>query len=399
MRRETTLSLICAGLAILASGLLLAASASRRTSGARASIAGQPRLPDGVFDVQLPPPVFRWIGDQRLVLDGGKLQPGTRESREFAVPRLEGMAVVLTGDSTVRYTLRSPAGRIFVPGETREDPGYHVLSRDTGIWMLTFKRPEVGTWGLTADAGTAKLPTHFDFDVRADDPVVEQAHVEVFPRDGHPRVVNRVDAGEPVYVRVFVATDDVAVPGVRWQVRVVAYPNGPLQTISVEDDGRHADGEPNDGLFVGAFVPEEALMYVVEADAATPKGIRYETKSRIEIEEQGDLCIADSIVVSPSPRIGEPVRLSVTVMNKAARDAHDARLLMFLTVPNRWGGRDTREVGEGDRTFDLPAGKAMRISTAWTPTEAQDYEVSLSVSPTRDPTGPDVLRKTVVMVR
>ena len=105
------------------------------------------------------------------------------------------------------------------------------------------------------------------------------------------------------------------------------------------------------------------------------------------------------ITVSPNPRVGKPVILEATVTNRATRDAYDAGMMMFLTVPNRWGGRDTREVGEAHRTFDLPAGKSMRVSTSWTPTEAQDFEVWLSVYPYRDPHMRNVLRKTFVRVR
>jgi hypothetical protein len=357
-----------------------------------------PRLPDHVFNVQLRPPVFRWIGNERLVLAGGKLQPGATEKRTFAVPKLEGIAVVLGGDSTIRYALRRPGGKTVIPEDTPEDAEYHILARDAGLWMLTFKQPEDGQWELTASAPTSNTAAQFSYDVRADDPIVEQAHLEVFPRGGDPRVVNRVAPGDPVYVRVFVATEDRTVRGVRWDVKVASWPDGSPVNVAVEDDGHHADGTTNDGIFVGAFVPAEAtIMYTVNAKAVTPKGTHYAETSRVEVEEQGDLFIADTIAVSPDPRVGKPVTLTTTVTNRATRDAYDATMLLFLTEPNKWGGRDTRE--EAHRTFNLPAGKSMSISTAWTPTKAQDYEVSLSVNPTRDPLGPNVLRTTVVKVR
>jgi hypothetical protein len=323
---------------------------------------------------------------------------GATEKRSFVVPKLEGIAVVLSGDSTVRYALRTPKGKTIVPGQTSEDAEYHILARGAGLWMLTFKHPEDGQWELTANAQTSKVPAQFSYDVRADDPIVEQAHLEVFPRDGDPRVVNRVAPGDPVYVRVFVATDDRTVRGVRWDVNVASSPDGSPVSLAVEDDGHHADGTANDGIFVGAFVPAEAtILYMVNAEAVTPKGTRYTVTSRVEVEEQGDLFIADTIAVSPDPRVGKPVTLTTTVTNRATRDAYDASMLLFLTVPNKWGGRDTRE--EAHRTFDLAAGKSTRISIAWTPTEAQEYEVWLSVNPTRDPLGTNVLRKTVVKVR
>src|SRR5438552_2148887 len=144
------------------------------TSSRPSSMKHQPpaRLPEHVFDIRLRPPVFRWIGNQRLILDGVKLQPGGREKRMFTVPKLDGMGVALSGDSTVQYILRSPGGKTFVPGETPEDPEYHVLARGTGLWMLTFKHPEAGQWELAASADTSKIPTSFSFDVRADDPIV-----------------------------------------------------------------------------------------------------------------------------------------------------------------------------------------------------------------------------------
>jgi hypothetical protein len=378
-------------------------AANLTASNRQASRVKQPGLPDKAFDLQLRPPLFRWVGNERLALGGGKLQPGAVEKRTFSVAKDEGIAVILSsGDSTIRYALRSPGGKTIVPGETQQDAEYHILARDPGAWILTFKHPDLGPWEVTADARASKSPAIFSYDVRADDPIVEEAHLEVFGRDGDPRVVNRVDPGDPVYVRVFVATDDRTLRGVRWNVKVASWPDGSPVSLAVEDDGHHADGAANDGIFVGAFVPAEAtVLYRVQAEAVTPKGTRYTQDSRVEVEEQGDLFIADTITVSPNPRVGKPVTLTTTVTNKATGNAYDAGMLVFLTdlAGNKYGGKDTWEVGEADRRFDLPAGKSLRVSTSWTPTEAHDYEVWLSVHPASDPLGPNVLRKAVVKVR
>jgi hypothetical protein len=280
-----------------------------------------------------------------------------------------------------------------------------------GVWILAVKHPEAGVWTVTVDATASKGRATYSIDIRADDPVVEEAHLEVMPRDGNPRVVNLARPGAPVYVRVFVATDDRPLPGVRWNV-LAHTPSDSVITVPVMDDGQHADGAAGDGIFVGAFIAEKGpiptnipkedekffahWLYQLRAEGQTPAGIRYVTESRIEIAPKSDLLIADSIRVSPDPRVGNPVTLTVTVKNDGVFDYRGVTLDLSLTA-----GRETWVEEVSRRTFDLLAGESRRITTSWTPHEAGEHGVRLTIYPFIEPEG-DVdnnYRSTTVSVR
>jgi hypothetical protein len=313
------------------------------------------------------------------------------------VPRLKGIGFALYADTLVRFALRSPSGKTLIPGETPENAEYRVLAVDQGrSWILAVGNPEAGEWTVTTEAARLTGPTRYYFDVRADDPVVEETHVEVFSRDGDPRTVNSVPPGEPVYVRVFVATGELAVPGVRWNVVATSY-DGPPIPIAVEDDGHHADGAAGDGVFVGAFVAAEEPLHWINVNATTPQGTRYTEESRVEVMERGDLLIADTIEVSPDPRGGIPVTLTVTVENKGTLDFKNVNLDLFLALgETKWEEKGARQ------TFDIRAGESRRVSTSWIPSPRQEYLVRLTIEPFLEPFTSDLAnntRKTIVRVR
>ena len=110
----------------------------------------------------------------------------------------------------------------------------------------------------------------------------------MMPGDGDPKVVIRVNPGEPVFVRAFIANDDRPVPGVRWQVKART-PAGAIILIPVMDDGLHADGAAADGIFVGAIIAEDGPdgFYALSAEGQPPQGARY--LQRVEVEAKGDL--------------------------------------------------------------------------------------------------------------
>jgi hypothetical protein len=173
--------------------------------------------------------------------------------------------------------------------------------------------------------------------------------------------------------------------------------SGSTIPIGVEDDGHHADGAADDGISVGAFVAGKTYLYMVRAEGRTISGARYTAENRVEVEEKGDLLLADTIAVSSDPRVGKPVALTVTVRNEGTLDFHGVTLDLDLGP-----GETTLEEREARRTFDLRAGESRRVSTEWTPTEPRDYEVRLMIEPYLEPSSSDFAnntRKTVVRVR
>src|SRR5262249_7313753 len=148
-------------------------------------------------------------------------------------------------------------------------------------------------------------------------------------RDSDPRYsMAPVMPGTPVYVRVFLVKGARTVPGVEWTVSARAYPrdtrradNDTRQQIPVFDDGRHADGVAGDGIYVGTIRTQgpDALDQVYAA-AKTPEGIKYTTLDHFTVQAKYDLLIASDILVSPDPRVGQPVTLTVTVKNDGHHD-------------------------------------------------------------------------------
>jgi hypothetical protein len=210
-----------------------------------------------------------------------------------------------------------------------------------------------------------------------------------------------MEPGTPVYVRAFVVKSDHLVPSVEWKISALILPADTLQTqqdslqeIPVFDDGHHADGVAGDGIYVGTLRTQGPdALYQIVAEARTPNGIRYAASGDVEVRAKYDLLIADEIVVSPDPRVGKPVTLTVTVKNDGR---HDYRGVGFeLDV-------DQREERGSRQTFDLKAGESRRIVTKWTPDSAGDHEVNLSIDPFIEPYEVDYAnnaRSTTVKVR
>ena len=359
----------------LGSGLLAAPSALAASGATNRSI-------EHGDEVQLRPPLLRNGGDTHLALCFGLLLHQAQDRKTFLLPKFESVAMLVVGDSTLRYEFRTPGGRRFVPGETPEQDGFKSGGMK-GFEILYFEHPEPGVWSVTIDASAARDSAMYAIDVSTHGSVEEQPHLETFSRDSHP-FSSTVRPGSLVYVRAFVLRRDRPVPGVAWKVHVLTSEDS-LRVIRVFDDGRHADGSANDGIYVGSIQAEGPDgLYRFTAEAQTPEGVRYAEASTLEVQAKYDLLVASEIAVSSDPRVGRPVMLTVTVKNDGARDYQQVKLGLDVTLtegPNR--GRWEEEISR--QTFDLRAGESRRVPVRWMPFEAGEYEVQLAIDPYLEP--------------
>jgi hypothetical protein len=391
-------SLRSVGLRVLLA--LLALAAPRPFRAAERTTANQ-AASKSVFDVALPPPDPHNGGDIHLSPFLGMVQPKARENQTIDLPKFEDMNVIMLGDSTLRYVFRSPTGSLFVPGEMPDFDGFSS-GRMGGLLMFRLERPERGRWTVTVDAAASSRPAHYGIVISTNESVEEQPHLETMTRDSDPRYsMAPVEPGTPVYVRAFVVKGDRPVPGVEWKISARTYPSDTLQTpqdtlqeIPVFDDGHHADGTADDGIYVGTLRTQAPdALYQVFAEAKTPRGIRYTTSDFVKVQAKYDLLIAGDIVVSPDPRVGKPVTLTVTVKNDGH---HDYRGVGFELDVDQQEERGSRQ------TFDLKAGESRRIVVKWTPYNAGDHKVNLSIDPFIEPDEVDYAnnaRRTTVKVR
>src|SRR5258706_8987116 len=356
---------------------------------------------NSVFNATLPPPALHNAGDTHLSALVGLVQPKARENQTFDLPKFKNMLVMMLGDSTLRYVFRSPTGSLFVPGETPDFDGFS--SGDMGgLRMFRLERPESGRWTVTVDAAASSRPAYYRIEVSTSGSVEEQPHLETMTRDSNPRYsMAPVEPGTPVYVRAFVVKSDRLVPGVEWKISARTFPADTLQTpqdslqeIPVFDDGHHADGAADDGVYVGTLRTQGPdALYQIGAQAKTPKGIRYATSGDVWVQAKYDLLIADEIVVSPDPRVGKPMTLTVTVKNDGNHDYTGARFELYV---------DKREESGSRQMLDLKAGESRRVVTQWTPDSAGDHEVNLSIDAYIEPNEVDYTnnaRRTTVKVR
>lgn len=331
-------------------------------------------VPDpSVYDIQLRPPrLGQNPSDNHVFVLRGALRPGAQELKSFTLPKLASMSVLLVGEG-VRYVFRPPHGETIIPGETTDRLGYRYLGGEEGAGF-TLEDPEKGTWTLAIESKSGRS-VNYAVDIRSEGPAEEVAHLETMLSDSGPNLSFLARPGDPVFVRTFVTAGGRPVKGVRWDIRTQS-PNGHSMVIAVYDDGRHADGTANDGIFVGAVVAEGPDgFYEIRAMGHCPSGVEFLVTGTIEVQAQNDLLIASEIEVAPEhPKVGEPVTLTVTARNAGTVDSRSVELEFYL------GARK-----ESSQRFDLRAGESKRIMTTWIPSVANNHEVQLTINPDAEP--------------
>ena len=352
-----------------------AATANPSSSSGPDTSALAPAPDPNVFNLELRPPrTQQGPGDNHLFLAQGVVRPGAHETRSFVLPDLARLTVQLLGEGT-RYAFRSPRGAMIVPGDTKDRAGYEYFGAAQGFSGFALEHPEQGTWTVTVEATGSGGPKAYAIDARSDGPAKESAHLETMTRDSDPRLNFLAKPGEPIFIRTFVVQDGRPEPGVSWEIHALT-PGGRLVRIPVCDDGHHADGRANDGVFVGAIAAEGPDgFYEVRAAGHAPSGADYVVPGNIEVQAENDLLIADTILVSPaSPKAGQPMMLTVTTKNSGTVDSQGVELEFFLG--------DYKISGQ---KFDLKAGESKRVTTTWTPPAAGNYNLMLSINPFLEP--------------
>ena len=360
---------------------------------------------ESIYDVTLRPPRLHNFGDTHLSAVVDSFRPRSRATKTFMLPALRDMNVIMLGDSTLRYSFRSPSGRQFVPEGVYKGDGY--TSGGAGeCRILIVEHPEPGDWSVTVDATASSASGFYAIEITSNGAAEEQAHLETMACDSDPRFNTSVEPGTPIYVRAFVLNGECPVPGVRWSVHAdwIGDPTHDSlaaktsreswQEVPVFDDGRHADGAAEDGVYVGILHTRASDgLYRVAAVGKTPGGVEYFKADHVAVRARYDLLISDKIVVSPDPRVGMPVTLTVTVKNDGPRDYRGARVELYV---------DKREEKGSQQMIDLKAGESRRVVTQWTPNSAGDHEVNLSIDAYIEPNEVDYAnnaRRATVKVR
>lgn len=183
------------------------------------------------------------------------------------------MNAILLG-TRVAWSFQAPSGEVIVPGKTKDLIGYDSTADSIGFTGFSLESPEQGKWTVMAEASTADSAVEYGVLVEADGPVGEAVHLEAITRDSDPAWNTQVEPGTTVYVRTFVVKGGRPVPGVQWEV-AARTPTDSLLKIRVFDDGRHADGAANDGIYVGALQAEGPDgLYSILAQGKTPAGVQ-----------------------------------------------------------------------------------------------------------------------------
>jgi hypothetical protein len=326
-----------------------------------------------VYEAKLMSPRLGQIpSNNHVLVFEGSLPPGGRATKSFVLPKLAAMSVLLVGDG-VRYSFRSPHGETIVPGETEGRPGLQYVDGAEGAGF-TLDAPEQGAWSLIVESKSDR-GVAYAVDVRSEGSAEEVAHLETMLHDSDPSLSFLARPGEPVFVRTFVTVGGCPVTGTTWDIQVRS-PKGVIISLQAHDDGRHADGAANDGISVGAFMAESPDgFYELRATAHSPSGVEFVVTSTVEVQAQNDLLIASEIEVSPKqPKAGEPVTLTVTVLNAGTVDSRDVELEFFVGARKQSGQR-----------FDLTAGESKRVATTWTPGAVNNYDVQLTIDPDTEP--------------
>lgn len=326
-----------------------------------------------VYDTKLVPPrMGQNPSNNHVFVLEGTLPARGRVTKPFNLPKLATISVLLVGDG-VRCSFRSPYGETIVPGETKGRPGLQYVDGAEGAGF-TLDAPEQGAWSVVLESKSDRSMS-YAVDIRSEGIAGEVAHLETMLQDSDPSLSFLARPGDPVFVRTLVTAAGRPVTGTTWDIQARS-PKGTAISIPVYDDGRHADGAANDGISVGALVAEGPDgFYELRATAQSPSGVEYVVTGTIEVQAQNDLLIAGEIEVSPrEPKVGEPVTLTVTVLNAGTGDSGDVELEFFV------GARK-----QSSQRFGLQAGESKRIATTWTPGAANNYDVQLTINPDTEP--------------
>lgn len=356
--------------ASLAAMYAMAIASSLAHAAARpATVTQTMPVPLSAYEVKLRPCDTRADRNKFQVFSAlGMLRSRATEVKSFTLPPLSKIEMWLTGKDVV-WSLRTPSGKVIVPGKGENCTACKFGIVQHGIISLSIKHPESGTWSVLAKSSRADTMT-YAVDIWPDGPADESPHLEMLLGDSDPRPSVSAKPGEVVFIRTFLTRRGRLLPGTRWVVRALT-PRDSLIAIPVFDDGRHADGAAGDGICVGALRTDaQDGLYRIRAETHTSSGIAYVLTETIDVEVENDLLLADAIVASPvSPIAGKAMTVTVTARNAGSIEFKNVELELFVDA-----------VKVSSQRLDLKAGEARRVATTWVPPRSQVYTLQLTLN-------------------
>ncbi len=218
------------------------------------SCAAVPPTPRATVDVSRLPP-----HTPMLTRD---IAAGTTLTLPITLDPAGAARFLLTWDSgDLHFRLVTPGGKVY-DGEQRKP--------DDGVAYLRLRDPEVMPFALYRVV--QPLPGRWLMVVENRGTVPAKARVYALPEDGQTLAVSttqmQVVRGKPVTLQASWTMDGEPVRGGTLVAEVAA--EGGYRSLSLADDGRHDDGQSNDGLYAAQFVPSQTGYQTASVTARRP---------------------------------------------------------------------------------------------------------------------------------
>ena len=245
----------------------------------------QREIADSVFTgIRLPPPMVGQLVDNDIFDAAGVVHPGADTTLSFTLPATRAMNAILLGER-VHWTFRAPDGTKLIPGTTANTDDY-VGSEPGDIPGFLLHRPPIGVWSVEVGGARRDSVADYMLFVSVDEDLPRIAHLEIMARSALPNESNVARPGDVVFVRTFITDHSKPVTGIQWTVRATT-PDTSLMTIAVHDDGRHSDGDADDGVYVGAFrVGPTEGYYLIRAIGQAPDGVRFFVHYAVAVRDE-----------------------------------------------------------------------------------------------------------------
>ncbi|MFG0251803.1 MAG: VWA domain-containing protein [Phycisphaerales bacterium JB038] len=316
-------------------------------------------------------------GKQQLLTDDGTINPDETIEAPLAIdPSLFDLTVGLTWPgSDLDIELVAPDGTIIDHDFAAQSPLVDLVEGDTYEFM-TIQAPQAGQWDIRVKA----------VDVAPDG---EEFRLYALGASGVTADVDMDAAGYSVgeVVGVRVTVDDGS-PILGADVTgVCSLPSNPLydsRTFRLYDDGRHGDGDADDGVY-GGFVRQTYWpgTYEVEIQVTGEShgGYAFSRAPSTSFPVSGapivipDLLVSAAAVNQPAYAPGEDITASFDAINLgsgATPDGSSFALEARISLDHEWGNSDDQIIGL--TTVNEPLAAAQTIAELFTSTLATDTE-------------------------
>lgn len=282
--------------------------------------------------------------------------------------------VALPATSLVRFTLFSsdahivlvdPNGAVITVADTSSASGvaYFATSRP-GCEGFEIVSPIAGTWTMRGDATGSAAGQRIAGLVEYASASAVQLAVPTEPL--HP--------GDAMRIRAEMTTSGTRRSDVSW-VCGMRGPDGSTSSITLYDDGAHADSLVADGIYGNTVVPGGGVgQYALTASATAPSIGPLASTAYCEVADTEDLAIYTSdIQLSKNvPQAGDSLTVLATLRNNSSK----AALGIDVQI------RDLRTGAVlGSSLVDLGAGSAVVVQIPWVPAAPDSHELQVQITP------------------